>query len=237
MVKYNTWEELIEKSEQNMQHLEEDRDYSFAIYDIIKQKVNSCLASCSYSALLDLCPYFEAPENYPRFHHSSETYRIYILLRALKLELKHKCQPFFSCAGNYEELLARYLQTVFALRRLELAFSLESMEEAVAFLHSIPFNIYVAHALIYNELFENYEKLYWNLYHAMKSFWPIEDNIALLLFLWNEVSSTKALLELSSLYMEIQCYDKAYEYLRLIPSPSPEVTALIQSLKEILHDE
>lgn len=237
MASYNTWEDLIRESEQNMQQLEENKSYCFAVYDTMRRQIDSCLLSKSYPALLELLPYFNAPEAYPRLRHSGETRKIHILLNALKLELQYHKEPFVSSAQNCEELFTQYTLTIFALRRLELALSPEAMDEAVSYLTSIPFNVYIARIIIENEYFENYGRLYWSLYRHMETLWPVTDRIQWMTCLLEKEPSQNVLLELSSLYITIQCYDKAYQYLLQIPSPSPETAALIHSLKELFHYE
>lgn len=234
MATYQNLNELFQKSERNLQKLETDKSYCFDLYKTMKQHIDVCLGNKQYEALFDLLPYFENPDSYPQFHNSSETRRIYILLNILKLELKYEKAPFLSTANDFKHIMEQYLLTVFAMRRLELALSEETMAEAAAYLTSLPLTIYAAMFISQNEYFENYKNLFWNLYTCMKPFWSIGDKIQWLTWLFERDPVQPAILELASLYMEVHNYSRAYEYLTAIPSPSKDIAALISSLKELL---
>lgn len=144
MKTYHSWEELIEAYEHDMLRLEEDKTDCFAIYDHIREHINTCLAQKSYDSLSELLPYLNPSKPYPKFHHNGATMKIYFLLNALNAELKYNTCIFMSSASDYEQLLSQYALTVFAMRRLELAFSTQAMEEAKTYLTSIPFSVYTA---------------------------------------------------------------------------------------------
>ncbi len=234
MATYQSLDELIQKAEANFKKLEADKSYCLSVYQNMRQHVDFCLDSRQYEALFDLLPYFEEPDSYPQFHNSSDTKRIHILLNILKLEIKYKKEPFISAVNSFKDFMEQYLMTVFAMRRLELALSEEAMAEASSYLTSVPLSIYAAMFISQNEYFENHGNLFWNLYTCMKPIWSIEDNIQWLTWLLEREPVRHAILELSYLYMEIQNYSRAYQYLITIPSPSKEIAALISSLKELL---
>lgn len=163
--------------------LQKDKQPCFLLYQRIQKHVDTCLQASTYERLLELLPYFTDSQAYPYFHHSGDTQRIFNMCNFLQLELKYHKTPIVSVAASYADFLNLYLTIVFALRRLELAFSPSSIEEAASFLLSIPLNVYAAHIILNNELFENYERVYWDLYHCMKNIWPISDQILWLSFL------------------------------------------------------
>lgn len=236
MATYQNLDELIQETEANFKKLEADKSYCLSVYQNMRQHMDFCLGSRQYDALFDLLPYFEKPDSYPQFHNSSETKRIHILLNILKLEIKYKKEPFISAVNSFRDFMEQYLLTVFAMRRLELALSEEAMAEAASYLTSVPLTIYAAMFISQNEYFENHGNLFWNLYTCMKSLWPINDKIQWLTWLLERESIQPAILELSSLYMEINNYSRAYQYLTTIPSPSGDIAALISSLKEHLSN-
>lgn len=229
--------EFLLERELDMQKHEKAKSYCFSMYDKIYRHINSCLSKKNYEGLLELLPFFEDPDSYPQFYHSAETRKVYILLNFLKLELKYEKEPFLSTVNDFNGFLDQYLLTVFAMRRLELALSEPAMAEANTYLTSIPLNIHAARIIAENEYFENFGNLYWNLYVCMKSFWSMDDKIYWLICLLKKESLQRAVLELSSLYLEIQDYPNAYRQLITIPSPSEEITTLISSLKELLPNE
>ncbi|MBD5545735.1 MAG: hypothetical protein HDR01_16220 [Lachnospiraceae bacterium] len=225
---------LLQETELHMQKMQTDKTYSFNLHQHIQQHVDFCLGSKQYEALFDLLPYFEAPDSYPQFHNSSETIKIYVLINILKLELENQKTPFLSVANDFDSIMEQYLLTVFSMRRLELALSKEAMDEAAAYLTSVPLTIYAAFLISTHEYFENYGNLFWNLYTCMKSFWPLDDKILWLMWLLEKTPAQQAILELASLYIEIHDYSKAYQILNTISSPSKDITDQISSLKELL---
>lgn len=234
MPTYQSFEELMQICEKEMRQLEADKSFCFDTYRFIRQTFDSCLPKQDYNGLLELLPIFEKTDLYPQFHHSGETYKLYTLLYILKLEIKYDKKPFLSFADTYEQLLAQYHQAVFSLRRLEFALSQSDMAQAVQYLHSVSFNIYVAKIMIENGYFENYNRLYWNLYFNLKDVWSVMDQIQWLIFLLEINASDRVLLEMASLYMELGDYVKSYQYLSQIASPNQETSTLISSLKELL---
>lgn len=237
MKSFNSWEELITESERNMEQLELDKTSCFQIYATIRNHFNLCLESKDYFRLLELLPYFEDKSAYSQLHHSGETMRIYIYLHILKSEQSAQKEPFVSNVNNYDEFLQQYTLTLFSIRRLEMMLSNESKEEAVNYLHSIPFNIFVARFIVENECFENFTNIYWNVYECMKDIWSTHELIQWLVYLFQKAPSTKLSLELGLLYLKINRPDKAFDYLQQIPSPTPEIQSLISSLKELLPHE
>lgn len=234
MSTYRNLDELITVYEEIMQQLENDKEYSLHVYEEMRQTFNNCLEKESYSALFALLPYFESPDDYPQFHLSSESRIIFVLLNALKLEIKYGKESFLSSAHSFIELKEQYLLTVFAMRRLELGLSSDdAVEEACKYLRSVPLNVYVAGLIITNEYFENHKRLYKNLYDCMQDFWTPQDKIYWLLCLSEYDSSESTLLELASAHMEINDYHGAYKVLLKIQSPSSETLSIISSLKEL----
>lgn len=173
--------------EKDIRKLEIDKEQCFQLYDYIKEYTDKCLSSCTYSELLALLPYFEDQDSYPYFHPSAETHRIYIMLNFLQLELRYGKELFISSTPDYESYTRQYILTVFAFRRIELAFCPEEQQDAIEFLTSIPLSVYAAHIIISNEYFENYDKIYWGVYFSMKSIWSTADQIQ-----WLSLFSTKS---------------------------------------------
>ena len=237
MTTTHTWSEWLKKYEKEMQQLETDKEYTFSVYEKMHNVLDSCLKSKNYASLFQLLPYFEDPDSHPQLHYSADARRIHILLNILKIELKYQKPCFGSTVDCYEDFFEQYIQTIFCLRRLELALYPELMNEAAEYLRSISISIYAAKLITENEYFENFETLYWNTYFTMESVWSVEDKILWLNFLLEKVTSPQILTELASLCIEIGDYKQAYQHLDSIPSPSPEITDMITTLKDFLHNE
>lgn len=222
---------------QDLQNYEKDKEYCFDIYKKISEFVSDCLLKQDYARLLTLQDFFNNIKQYPRFHHSAETRRISIMLLFLKFELEKGLPPFISTTKSYDEFMEQYLLTVFAMRRLEIGLSAESMEEANLFLSSVPFHVYTAIFLSEYELFSHYESLVFHIYVGRKESWSIPEQIHWLTHSLKRTASDRILTALSLLHMELQDFAHAYEYLQKISNPASETLSLIQILKEHLHHE
>ena len=235
----NFWNKSIPENDidATLDQITNNKDYCFAIYQKIHEHIDRCLSTSAYSALLNLLSFFETPDSYPQFHQSAATLKVYTILNFLKLELKYSVTPFVSTTHNFDELIQQYTLTIFALRRLELELSPDSIAQAQNYLCSIPVNIFNAQIMIANELFENQERLYWNLYQCMKDTWTISNNIYWLTALLDITQKDYILLELSSLYMELHEYHTAYTYLEKLKIHSPEVQYIESILKEYNSNE
>lgn len=233
---HNSWDDVLKECDENMRQLEQDKAYCFQKYGEIRTHIDLCLKNKDYPSLMTLSEYFKEADDKPHLHITSETIRVITLLQFLTMELEIGKTPFISSANDFATFMEQYTLTIFALRRLEFEISDQAMEEAVAYLNSIPFNIYSAMIIIDSEYFENYEKLYWTLYHNMSS-WTIIDKIQWLEFLQKKSPSPETLMELTSLYLEINVPDKALFCLHSIENPNEEIKNLIILLKENLKDE
>lgn len=231
---YNSLEELMAETEKNLMSYAENKEYCFSMYDMMRKRLDDCIKSGDYKSLSDLLPYYEEREAFPRLIHSGETIKIYVLIKFTLAELESGRTPFLSSVSSYDEFLRQYTLTIFAFRRLELALSETAMEEAKTYLRLIPLTVHAARTISQYERFENYQRLYWNLYLCMRHDWPILDKIGWLTFLLGKVNFTEAILELSSLYIENGEYTKAYLYLLQIPSPSQEIADIITSLGDYI---
>lgn len=229
---YSSLEELLQACDQDMNMLKTDKEYCFETYDIMRRHIDTCLQTQDYQAIMDLSDYFTVPEKKQHFHYSSESRRILVLLDFLSKELAIGKTPFISSATDFQSFMNQYTQTVFAFRRLELAIcDSNATLEAVDYLNSIPLSIFAAMIIIDNEYFENYERLYWSLYHNVSA-WSIADKIFWLEALLKKATTPQILTTLAYLYLEADIPEKAYSYLSKIPSPSSEVLNLINILKE-----
>lgn len=233
---HNSWDDVLKECDENMRQLEQDKAYCFEKYEEIRTHIDFCLTNKDYSSLMTLFEYFKEADYKPHLHITAETFRVMTLLQFLSMELEIGKTPFVSSANDFASFMEQYTLTIFALRRLEFEISDQAMAEAVAYLNSIPFNIYSAMIIIDREYFENYEKLYWTLYHNMSS-WTIIDKIQWLEFLQKRIQTPETFMELASLYLEINVPDQALFCLHSIKNPNEEILDLINLLKENLSNE
>ena len=228
------WKQLTILVEQEASNNLLQQKESFAFYQKLESAFNDCLISEKYTSLFKFLDYFENSEAHPNIRYSAETRRVYSTLLFLKLELEMKSEIFISSVSTYKEFQTQYIQTVFALRRLELQINPDLIQEAIEFIRSIPLSSYAACGIIENEYFENYKTLYWSLYHAKQDQWTLREKTYFLFQIAKHDPSMRTYLELSMLFMENREYQQAYNMLMKIPDPTPEIETIKTSLKGIL---
>jgi hypothetical protein len=194
-------EKELKKYDEEFEQLEADKDYCRETCEHIKKLTDECLRDKVYGRLFeDVLPYFENPEEYPRFRPTAEMYRIWRLLAIIRMELTYSGRVIYvSCIDSYAEYAEQYILTTFAMRRMELGISEQGMKEAKAYLDSIPLSVYAAVIISENEKFEQCPRLYWSIYECMKDRWTPEEKILWLQLLSEKEQSPDVLLELASL--------------------------------------
>lgn len=228
------WEQLKKTIDHEASTIYLLQEESFIFYHKIETITNHCLPSKDYSSLLELLDYYENTKGHPTILHSADTRRFFLMLSFLKTELELKSDIFISSVSTYTEFQTQYIQTIFALRRLELQINPDLIQEAIEFIRSIPLSSYAACGIIENEYFENYKTLYWSLYHAKQDQWTLYEKTYFLFQIAKHDPSMKTYLELSMLFMENREYQQAYNMLMQIPDPTPEIETIKTSLKGIL---
>jgi hypothetical protein len=196
-----SFEEQLKKYDEEFEQLEADKDYCMETYEHIKKLADECLRDKVYDRLFEeVLPYFENPEEYPRFRPTAEMYRIWRLLTIIRMELTCSGRVIYvSHIDSYAEYAEQYILTTFAMRRLELGISEQGMKEAKAYLDGIPLSVYAAVVITENEKFEQCPRLYWSIYKCMKDRWTAEEKILWLKLLSEKEQSPDVLLELASL--------------------------------------
>lgn len=166
--------EFLEQCDSDMLKYQTDKEYCFAIYKQIKDIFDACLLHKQYEPLLELILLFNI-QKFPKLIHTADTRRIFTIIQASNLELENSSNIFLSSVTTYDEMMTQYVQTIFALRRLELELSESSVQEAKNYLTSIPLSIYFAHFIIERELFENRQYLYQNVFSCFTDIWSDSD--------------------------------------------------------------
>lgn len=230
----NYWNMLLLKIDKEAQESKKKQKDSFAFYQMIESSLDTCLSTGNYQGILELEKYFEDSKRYPNIIHSGETRRVYVMILFLKIELEKGITPYISSVSSYQQFMDQYIQTIFALRRIELQMDPMLVDEAVYYIRSIPLTSYAAAGIITNEYFENHKILYWNIYEAKKDQWSISEQMGWLYKLINYGDDMRAYLALSSLCMENCDYLQAYEMLEKISNPNSEIKQLMNCLKEVI---
>lgn len=167
--------ELSTEAEEYFSQMKLDEDATHKAYQHILNTIDLALPSRDYTTLLELIPYIEKGDGYLAFQYIGKTHRILRLLHIIELE--HKFQkPLFSDACNStEELLEKYMLTLFSLRRLLFHLSDVSMNEAVCYLKEHPISYLAAYVMTQDELLIPNQMLYENIAALYSEEWPEED--------------------------------------------------------------
>jgi hypothetical protein len=176
-------EEELKKIDEDYELYEADKTYCMDVYNHMKEHMDECLKNRQYDRMLELSQYFDSIKSYPKFHMTAEIYRINILLIIVRIESRYfGSVPFLSDIDSYDDCMEQYTLSIFAMRRLELALTEQSMQEACVYLGSIHLSAYTAAIIVENELFEKCPRLYMKLYECMADLWTEEEKVFWLRF-------------------------------------------------------
>lgn len=163
------------EAEEYFKELVENKDTTDKAYEYIQHTMNLSLAQRDVSKLLTLIPYIESGEGHLCFKYVGETRRILRVLHIIELEEKFLKIPFSSGCNAADELMDKYMLTLFALRRVLFRLSDQSIDDAIAFLHDAapsPFALYV---MVNDELRIPSTELYEDLLTILSEVWTEAD--------------------------------------------------------------
>lgn len=163
------------EAEAYFKELAENKDATDKAYQYIQNTMNATLAQEDTPKLLALIPYIESGEGHLCFKYVGETRRILRALHIIALEDKFQKIPFSSGCNTADELMDKYMLTLFALRRILFKMSDQSVDEAMGFLQDVapsPFALYV---MTNDELLIPSTELYENLLGILADTWTEAD--------------------------------------------------------------
>ena len=167
--------ELSTEAEKYFSQMKQDEDATQKAYQHIFRTIDKALPARDHTALLALIPYIEKGEGYLAFQYIGKTHRILRLLHIIELEYKFRKPLFSDDCNSAEELLEKYMLTLFSLRRLLFHLSDASVNEAVYYLQEHPISYLAAYVMTHDELLIPNQMLYEDIAALYSEEWPEED--------------------------------------------------------------
>ena len=171
----------MDKLERNQAIAEEfkliasEREATEKAYKYILSVMNQAVANKDINKLLSLIPYMESGEGLVCIRRVGEAGRILQMLHIIELEEKHSQFRFYSGCGSADELMDKYVRTLFALRRLLFKLSDESVNEAIECLLNEPVSAIALYILTQHELIIPSMELYAELLTILFGVWNEEE--------------------------------------------------------------
>lgn len=132
-----------------------DKEYPLALdaYHSIIASCNSLLTSKSFHDLSSLIAYIENGDGQYAFKYIASTHRFLRIFYLMQLEEKYRIStPFYTACSSSDELMDKYLLTLFALRRVLFHFSEDAVAGALAWLQNNTISYVAIQIILQSEL-------------------------------------------------------------------------------------
>ena len=171
----STIEERTMEAEQYFAELKACREDTLHAYDHIVKIIDTALSTQDIELLLSLTPYIETGDGHLAFQHIGKVHRILRMLYIIHLEHKYQKTIFCTNCPNTDALLAKYMQTLLALRRISFQLSDSSIAEAIEYLKEYPISHFAAYFISKEELLCQSPAYYESLTDIFSDNWKTED--------------------------------------------------------------
>lgn len=156
-------------------HLAQYKEKSQDAYKYIVEHIDKALANSDYEKLLDLIPYMTSGDGYYAFRYNGEARRVFRILSIISLEHSFKKTLFCAGCSSFEQLMEKYLLSLFALRRITMNLSLESVEDAIYYLQSQNLTYISLCFILRDELIPNNTEMHQTLINIFKNHWTVQE--------------------------------------------------------------
>lgn len=132
-----------------------DKEYPLALdaYHSIIASCNSLLTSKSFHDLSSLIAYIENGDGQYAFKYIASTHRFRRIFYLIQLEEKYRIStPFYTACSSSDELMDKYLLTLFALRRILFHFSEDAVAGALGWLQDNTISYVAIQIILQSEL-------------------------------------------------------------------------------------
>ncbi len=163
------------EAEEYFKELAENKDATDKAYQYIQNTMDLSLAQEDTAKLLALIPYIESGEGHLCFKYIGETRRILRVLHIIELEDKFQKIPFSSGCNTADELMDKYMLTLFAIRRILFKMSDQSIDEAIGFLQDVALSPFALYVMTNDELLIPSTELYEDLLSILSDVWSEAD--------------------------------------------------------------
>nr|WP_318684672.1 hypothetical protein [uncultured Acetatifactor sp.] len=150
---------------------------ALAAFQSIQSTVNEGLRENNHLIMLSLIPFIENGDGNLAFQYIGKTRRILRILYILRLEDRYGFRAFTCEVSSWDDLLEKYMLSLFALRRLAFSLSSQSEEEAACFLLQNRLSPFAVYVLCSNELIIPSRALYKKIENISSQFWSKQESL------------------------------------------------------------
>ncbi|MCC2119098.1 MULTISPECIES: hypothetical protein [Waltera] len=126
---------LEQEAEEYFRQLYNEYPLALKAYETILTSLSTLIKNNDYDNISCLIEYIEQGDGHYAFTYIGSTHRLLRILYILQIENKYLApSPFSSACDNANELIDKYMLTLFALRRILFHFTEESLTDALTWL-------------------------------------------------------------------------------------------------------
>lgn len=166
---------LQREAEQYFHQMDQERDALITAWQYLEETIENALTIQDYSQLCDLIFYLEQGEGYLIYQYIGESHRILRILSIIELERSYHRPVFAWDCITKQQLMEKYLQTVFAIRRLLFQRSEESAAEGICYLQQNPVSVFAVFIILQQELFQVKKALCEQIQMVFNPIWTQEE--------------------------------------------------------------
>lgn len=163
------------EADKYFQEFEKNKESLQKAWDFITKTANEALPCQNYNLLLSLIPYIEEGDGNLAFKYIGEARRLLRLLHIIELERKFQKLPFSIHCNTMNELMEKYLLTLFALRRLQFTPSESAVLGANFFLSQNKLSVFAIYTITQQDLIIPDLALYNRIAELYAMDWSIQD--------------------------------------------------------------
>lgn len=163
------------EADKYFEELARNKDTLQKTWDLITRTVNESLPLKDYDHLLSLIPYIEEGNGSLAFQHIGESRRLLRILHIIELERKYQEPSFPTNCSTLDELVEKYMLTLFALRRLQFSPSEAAVSDAVVYLTQNRLSVFAIYIIIQQDLIIPDSTLYQKIIELYAGEWSQPD--------------------------------------------------------------
>lgn len=225
---------FLDEAKRYFKHIADSREYSIALLNDFKSKYNDYIAKKQFSELSSLNEMLNQSDFIP----GAVSRKLLLITEITEAELRTSYVPLFvSDVSDCDDAITKYTNCVFALRRINLSLSPELEASAIDYLRSINISPYALITLLANELFEDFSLILDKISNDISDIWQFPHSSCFAMNIAECFPTESNLIRVASLFLDVQDYSMALEYLKKIPSPSGDTLEFIDSLVKIISGE
>lgn len=153
--------DLEQEAQEYFCQLKKEYPLAVASYNTILSSINTLLTENNLDSLSSIISYIEEGNGLYAFNYIGSTHRLLRILYILQLETKYSSSALFILGcSNTDDLMNKYVLTLFALRRILFSFTEESVTDAIAWLQQNSVSYIAVQIIIQSERINPNNKIY-----------------------------------------------------------------------------